>query len=278
MSDGAKVTCGVCMHKCSLSEGSHGFCGVRTLRDGKVYPDNYGYITALALDPIEKKPLKRFHPGSYILSIGSYGCNLCCPFCQNHDISQAKSPEEAYARQTTPEELCSIVVSEEKTIGLAYTYNEPLIGYEFVRDCAKLIHEAGKYNVLVSNGEATLEVLDEIIPFIDAMNIDLKGFKDEIYASYGGSLDMVKGFIERSFASSHVEITSLIVPGMNDSKEDMEQEAKWIASLNPDIPLHITRYFPQYKMRDRAPTSIPLMKDLSEIASKYLNYVYLGNV
>lgn len=272
------LTCNVCMHRCSLSEGHTGFCGVRTVKDGKIISDNYGYITSLALDPIEKKPLKNFHPGSYILSIGSYGCNLRCPFCQNHEISQVYSKEDSFARYISPEELCSIVIKENKSIGLAYTYNEPLVGYEFVRDCSKLIHEHGKHNVLVSNGEASLETLEEILPLIDAMNIDLKGFKDDIYKAYNGSLDMVKAFIKKSVTASHVEITSLIVPDMNDSPEDMEEEAKWIASLNPDIPLHITRYFPQYKMRDKAPTSIPLMKFLAETASKYLNHVYLGNV
>ena len=270
--------CKVCMHNCSLSEGQTGFCGVRTMHNGVISPDNYGYITALALDPIEKKPIKNFHPGSYILSIGSYGCNLKCPFCQNHDISQSHSPQESAARKTTPEELCEIVRNERDSIGLAYTYNEPLICYEFVRDCAKLIHNIGKFNVLVSNGEASKEVLNEILPYIDAMNIDLKGFRDDIYRSYGGVLDLVMDFIKTAALSCHVEVTSLIVPGMNDSEADMEEEAKWLASVDPDIPLHITRYFPQYKMRDRAPTSIPLMKKLAGIASKYLNHVYLGNI
>ena len=275
---GEAKKCKVCMNACSLLEGQTGACGVRTMRNGVISPDNYGYITALALDPIEKKPIKNFHPGSYILSIGSYGCNLRCPFCQNHDISQAHSAEETYARRTTPEELCEIVRNEKDSIGLAYTYNEPLICYEFVRDCAKLIHDIGKHNVLVSNGEASAEVLSEILPYMNAMNIDLKGFRDEIYKAYGGDLGLVMGFIEAAARSCHVEITSLIVPGMNDSEEDMEAEAKWIASIDADIPLHITRYFPQYKMRDRAPTSVPLMKKLAEIASKYLNHVYLGNV
>ena len=269
--------CKVCMHKCSLSEGQTGFCGIRTIHNGVISPDNYGYITALALDPIEKKPIKNFHPGSYILSIGSYGCNLRCPFCQNHDISQAKR-EDTNARKTTPEQLCEIVKNEDASIGLAYTYNEPLIGYEFVRDCAKLIHEVGKYNVLVSNGEASLEVLGELLPYMDAMNIDLKGFRDEIYASYSGDLALVKDFIKNAAPSCHVEVTSLIVPGMNDSEEDMDAQARWLASVDPDIPLHITRYFPQYKMRDRAPTSIPLMYSLADIASKYLRHVYLGNI
>ena len=270
--------CNVCMYNCSLSEGQTGFCGVRRMHDGVISPDNYGYITALALDPIEKKPLKNFHPGSYILSIGSYGCNLHCPFCQNHDISQIHSAQEAFARKTTPEELCELVRKSDDSIGLAYTYNEPLVGYEFVRDCAKLIRNIGKYNVLVSNGEASIAVLNEILPWMDAMNIDLKGFRDEIYKAYGGDLAMVMEFIKKSALSCHVEVTSLIVPGMNDSETDMEEEARWLASVDPDISLHITRYFPQYKMQDRGPTSIPHMKNLARIASKYLNHVYLGNI
>ncbi len=273
-----KTICHVCMHRCSLEEGQRGFCRGRVNLNGKIIPENYGRLTALALDPIEKKPLKRFRSGSMILSLGSYGCNLRCPFCQNHDIAQ-EDGSGIGVQEFTPAEIARIAerAIPDGNIGVAYTYNEMLISYEFVRDTAKLIREKGMTNVLVTNGEASLSVLDELLPLIDAMNIDLKGFTDEIYRSLSGDLDMVKSFIKTAAAGCHVELTTLIVPQMNDSSEDMEREAEWIASLNPEIPLHITRYFPQYKMH-LPPTDISLMKKLQEIAKKHLKYVYLGNV
>ncbi len=273
-----KTVCHVCMHRCSLEEGQRGFCRGRVNLNGKIIPENYGRLTALALDPIEKKPLKRFRSGSMILSLGSYGCNLRCPFCQNHDIAQADGSGIG-VQEFTPSEIAWIAerAIPDGNIGVAYTYNEMLISYEFVRDTAKLLKEKGMANVLVTNGEASLSVLDELLPLIDAMNIDLKGFTDEIYRSLSGDLDMVKSFIKTAVTGCHVELTTLIVPQMNDSLEDMEREAEWIASLNPDIPLHITRYFPQYKMH-LPPTDISLMKNLQEIAKKHLKYVYLGNV
>lgn len=188
--------CSVCFRHCEIPEGKLGFCGARTCRDGVVRAANYGRVTSLALDPIEKKPLRRFYPGSRILSVGSYGCNLRCPFCQNDEISWSK---EAFAcadtaESLTPEELAETAVyyRNKGNIGVAFTYNEPLVGYEFVRDTAKLVHEAGMKNVLVTNGTAELSVLEEIAPYIDAMNIDLKGFTDRYYGEVlGGSREMV---------------------------------------------------------------------------------------
>ncbi|MCR5627405.1 MAG: AmmeMemoRadiSam system radical SAM enzyme [Lachnospiraceae bacterium] len=275
-----KIKCNVCMHACSLGPGQSGLCGARANRDGVIVSTNYGLVTSLALDPIEKKPLYMFHPGSYILSTGSYGCNLKCPFCQNYEISQATDDDMAFlgVRRTTPEQLAQIVLSEPDSIGLAYTYNEPLISYEFVRDTSRLIHEGGKFNVLVTNGEANPEILDELLPYIDAMNIDLKGFTDEIYKRLGGDLSLVMSTIEKASKTCHVELTSLIVPGINDSLTEMEREAIWIASLNKDIPLHITRCFPRYKMPDIAPTDISLMRKMKAVAEKHLSHVFLGNI
>ncbi|MCR5105430.1 MAG: radical SAM protein, partial [Eubacterium sp.] len=195
--------CNVCFRHCDVPEGGRGFCGVRTCRDGVVVPVNYGRVTSIAFDPIEKKPLSRFRPGSKIISVGSYGCNLRCPFCQNDEISWS---ERAYRYEEeadvwTPEEIAETAerYKRQGNIGVAFTYNEPLIGYEFVRDTAKLVHEKGMLNVLVSNGTADLGVLDELSPYIDAMNIDLKGFTEHYYNEVlGGSLDMVKAFIERA--------------------------------------------------------------------------------
>lgn len=274
-----EAVCPVCPHHCRLKEGSIGRCHARVNKGGKVVSSNYGKLTSIALDPIEKKPLAFFHPGSKVLSIGSYGCNMACPFCQNYDIAYAGENHFVELQTATPEKLLSIArdTADEGNIGIAYTYNEALVGYEFVRDTAKLISEAGMFNVLVTNGNTELPILEEILPYIDAMNIDLKCFTEEGYRSLGGKLETVIAFIERSQEDSHVELTSLIVPGLNDSPEDMEKEAQWIASLDPDIPLHITRYFPRFKYRE-APTDITLMNNLKSVAEKYLNCVLLGNV
>ncbi|MBO4899777.1 MAG: radical SAM protein, partial [Lachnospiraceae bacterium] len=195
--------CDVCFRQCEIAEGSTGFCGARICAGGEVRAANYGRVTSIALDPIEKKPLNRFFPGSMIVSVGSYGCNLRCPFCQNDDISWGDmvSVWPDRARYIMPEELADIAESYRRAgnIGVAFTYNEPLIGYEFVRDTARLVHERGMKNVLVSNGCASLKVLDEIGPYIDAMNIDLKGFTDEYYSDrLKGSRQMVMEFIEQA--------------------------------------------------------------------------------
>ena len=236
----------------------------------------------MALDPIEKKPFRRFHPGTKILSVGSYGCNLRCPFCQNHEISwSAQAMDLANTAKTvTPEELVTAAkrYQAQGNIGLAFTYNEPLIGYEFVRDAARLSHEAGMVNVLVTNGTADLPVLEELGPHIDAMNIDLKGFSQRYYRDVlGGDLEMVKAFIARAAQILHVELTTLIVPGENDSEAEMREMTAWIASLRESIPLHISRFFPRFQMRDRPPTEVRQVYHLAEVAREQLKYVYTGN-
>ncbi len=275
-----KTTCQVCMHYCTLSPGQTGLCGARKNEDGKIIAANYGRITSLALDPIEKKPLKNFRPGSRILSVGSYGCNLRCPFCQNHEISMVREAD-ADSPYMAPERLAGIALEQKKhaeNIGVAYTYNEPLVGWEYVRDTARLVKGYGMVNVLVTNGTASLEILEELLPYIDAMNIDLKSFQADYYRMLGGDFDIVKSFITRAVNSCHVELTTLIVPGENDSLEEMAEEARWIAALRPDIPLHITRFFPQYHMLDRSPTDVRRLYRLAETAGRYLTHVYVGNV
>ena len=272
------AVCPVCPHQCSLAEGQYGRCRARKNEKGRIVSASYGKITSLMLDPIEKKPLRHFYPGRNILSVGSFGCNLSCPFCQNHEISMAGEQQSDY-REITPQELADLADGYRKygNIGIAFTYNEPLVGYEFVRDTAELVHRYGMKNVLVTNGFAEDSVLDELLPLIDAMNIDLKGFTESYYRILGGKLETVKHFIIRASETCHVELTTLIVPGENDSVEEMEAEAKWIASVNPEIPLHVTRFFPRYHMTDRDATEVSRVYRLRDAAGRYLRHVYTGN-
>ena len=278
--------CSVCFRHCNIAEGQLGFCGGRTAKDGRVEAYNYGRITSLALDPIEKKPLARFFPGSMILSAGSFGCNLHCPFCQNYSISWSQQARK-YAETVetlSPEELVELALSTRSrgNIGIAFTYNEPLTGYEFVRDTARLAKAEGLKNVIVTNGTAELAVLEELRPYIDAMNIDLKGFTDRYYSEVlGGDRKMVMEFIKAAAEFCHVELTTLIVPGENDSEDEMRALSGWVSRLkNPDgegIPLHVTRFFPRFHMQDRDATSARTVYRLAEIARESLEYVYTGN-
>ena len=269
------------MHHCALEPGQTGVCRARKNEGGKIICENYGWITSLALDPIEKKPLYDFHPGSKILSVGSYGCNLRCPFCQNHEISMAdaKTLDAEYVSPGQLADMAFLWKEQQKAgnIGVAYTYNEPLVGWEFVRDTARLVREYGMQNVFVTNGTASQKVLEELLPWIDAMNIDLKGFREEYYRKLGGDLDTVKAFIARADRDCHVELTTLIVPGENDGLEEMEEEAAWIASVNADIPLHVTRFFPRYRMTDRDATDVQRVHALADVARNRLKYVFVGN-
>ena len=279
--------CDVCFRQCKIEEGQTGFCGGRTCREGKIVAGNYGKLTSVALDPIEKKPLKMFMPGSQILSLGSYGCNLRCPFCQNSSISWSQKAFEYKDRADfyEPEEIVksALELQARGNIGLAFTYNEPLIGYEFVRDTAKLAKESGLQNVLVTNGTATQKVLNEILPYIDAMNIDLKAFTDGFYRNFiGGDFQMVKDFITTAAKSCHVELTTLIIPGENDSEEEMRQLSAWIAALENQagkkIPLHITRFFPAFKLTEKEATPVNTILRLVEVAKENLEFVFAGNI
>ncbi len=298
--DTDRTICRVCPHNCSIATGAPGRCRGRINREGRIVPANYGIITSLALDPIEKKPLNRFYPGSRILSAGSFGCNLNCPFCQNHEIAAAGASDlfradeaaailEGRGEQSvpdnylSPDELTQIAVNTKPkgNIGVAFTYNEPLIGYEYILDTSKLVRAAGLKTVLVTNGCVTEETADKVLPFTDALNIDLKSFDEEVYGqTLGGDLNAVKEFIKKAAAMCHVEITTLIVPGMNDTRDEMIRISEWIASLQngEDIPLHITRFFPRHRMTDREPTDVGLILELTKIASERLKYVYPGNI
>ena len=273
-----KIHCELCFHRCMLDEGQIGLCRARGCRDGRVVPLNYGKLTSLALDPIEKKPLRRFRPESRILSAGSFGCNLRCPFCQNHEISMA-SEGELYTESFSPEQLADRAAKlvPQGNIGVAYTYNEPLVGYEYVRDCVALIHERGLVNVLVTNGMIEEAPWRELLPFIDAANIDLKGFTAAWYKKMGGDLDTVKRSIMLAAKQCHTEVTTLLVPGENDSVDEIRELAHWLASVDPDIPLHLSRFFPRYQMMDRLPESVERVYRLADEARAYLTYVYTGN-
>ena len=270
--------CELCFHRCQLAEGQTGFCRARVCRDGAVVPLNYGKLTSLALDPIEKKPLRRFRPRSLILSVGSFGCNLRCPFCQNHEISMA-GDGKIQTVDISPEQLANKAVEliPRGNIGVAYTYNEPLVGYEYVRDCAALVHDRGMVNVLVTNGTMNEQPWRALLPLIDAANINLKGFTPEWYRRLGGDLDTVKRSIALVAEQCHVEVTTLLVPGENDSVEEIRALAQWLASVDPDIPLHLSRFFPRYEMRDRPPTLVQDVYRLADEARAWLTYVYTGN-
>ena len=279
------AVCNVCFRRCSLEEGRVGSCGARIGRNGAVEPLWYGRISSVALDPIEKKPLYHFYPGSRILSVGSLGCNLHCPFCQNHEIAQAegKGGFSVPVETVSPTELAELAerCRSRGNIGIAFTYNEPLVGYEFVRDTARLAKKKGLLNVLVTNGTAAPEILEEIAPYVDAMNIDLKGFTPEFYRDFlGGDLEMVKEFIRTAAESCHVELTKLIIPEKNDSEDEMRRMADWIASLRGgkgrNIPLHVSRYFPRYKWTAPA-TPVKTVYRLADAARERLDYVYTGN-
>ena len=271
--------CDLCFHNCSLEEGQTGFCRARKNVQGVITSINAHWITSLALDPIEKKPLYHFYPGSKILSIGSFGCNLACPFCQNHSIA-TMSFQNKYAKYMSSEEIVNLAVDfiPQSNIGLAFTYNEPLIGFEFVLETSKRAKQFKLKTVLVTNGTISEKYLMEILPYIDAMNIDLKGFAQEFYAKLNGNLEQVKHTIELSHSRTHVELTTLIIPGENDSEEDMEKEARWIASVNPEIPLHLSRFFPNHLWMDKEITPLDTLIKLERIAKQYLKHVHLGNV
>ena len=279
--------CDVCFRHCKIEENSKGFCGARSCKNGQIVASNYGRITSAALDPIEKKPLKMFRPGKKVLSIGSYGCNLRCPFCQNSEISWSDAilEYENNAEYFSPQEIVdkAVELKDRGNIGIAFTYNEPLIGYEYVRDTAKLSKEVGLENVLVTNGTAELKILNEIIDYIDAMNIDLKSFSQNFYKKLiGGDFEMTKAFIENSAKKCHVELTTLIIPDENDSESEMRNLSKWVSDLekrcNKKIPLHITRFFPRFKMTDKNPTPVQTIYKLVDVAKENLDFVFPGNV
>lgn len=283
------LICPVCPHACRLGPGEIGLCGARQAQESTVAPLNYGRCTALALDPIEKKPLARYYPGSMILSYGSFGCNLACAFCQNWQIAQAGKGDggaregEGMSRYLSPEELVSQAVEAQNAgnIGVALTYNEPLICPEYILDLAERLHAQGLKLVLVTNRYVMPQIAEQVFRHVDAANIDLKAFRQEFYTSVGApaGLSVVKRNIEIALASPcHVEVTTLIIPGLNDEPQAMREEVEWLASLDAGIPLHLSRFHPAFHMCDTRPTPRDTMYGFKEIACQHLSHVFLGNI
>ncbi|NTW04811.1 MAG: AmmeMemoRadiSam system radical SAM enzyme [Peptococcaceae bacterium] len=272
------VSCKLCPRHCIIEPGNCGFCRVRENKQGVLYATNYGECSAYGLDPIEKKPLYHFHPGAEIMSLGTRGCNLHCGFCQNWQIAHG-DPKTVYL---SPEKAVELALSGnsnegQNCIGLAYTYSEPFVWYEYVYDTALIARETGLKNVMVTNGYVNQEPLRKILPYLDAMNIDLKGFTDKYYSKVClGQLMPVIQTVEAAAGQCHVEITTLLVPGLNDSPREIEELSKWLAGLDKNIPLHFSRYFPSYKF-DLLPTPVETIENAVNIAKAHLNYVYAGN-
>lgn len=276
--DNNDIKCGLCPHYCNIKEGHTGKCGVRTNIEGVLIAAGYGSITSIALDPIEKKPLYMFHPGKKIVSIGGYGCNFHCPFCQNYGISmEYQNIKPEYMTPELVKEVALLAVNDGN-IGVAYTYNEPLIGYEFIKDCSTLNRKDGLANVLVTNGYINAEPLDVLLPLIDAVNVDIKGGNNGTYNKVGGTIEPVKYLIEQSSRvyHVHVEVTTLVIP--NENEDEIEDIAKWLSTIDPEIPYHLSRFFPRYKFSGREPTQHETMYRLYEIAKRYLKNVFLGNM
>ncbi len=271
--EGGKARCHLCPHNCLITEGKFGVCRNKKNEGGTIYAPYFAEITALSMDPIEKKPLYHFYPGRSILSIGTRGCNLSCSFCQNYHLWDG----EVRTEPLPPEEAVE-AAKRNGSFGIAYTYNEPYMSYEYVIECARLAREAGVKNVLVTNGYYNEEPFEELLPYVDAMNIDIKSIRDDFYKKLcKGKAAPVMKTIERANEECSVEVTNLIITDENDSDEDLGALVDWVASVDPAIPIHFSAYRPMYKMENPA-TSIERLLRAYELAREKLRYVYLGNV
>lgn len=272
------VQCQLCPHFCTLKNGEMGKCKVRKNINGTLYPLSYGHPVSINIDPIMKKPLYHYLQNTATFSIGMPGCNLKCSHCQNWEISQ-RGPEEIPTPEIKVDEIIKIAL-ESKCPSISYTYTEPFVSYEYVYDIAKSAKKYGFKNIVVTNGFINPGPLKKISPYIDAMNIDLKSFSDALYKKYcGAKLQPVLDTIKRAHKKGiWIEITTLIIPGLNDSEKELEQIAKFIADIDKNIPWHISRFFPNYKMTDKPVTPIKTLEKAHKIGKKYLKYVYVGNV
>ena len=278
--DDGRVECTLCPHHCHIAEGNTGICRSRRNQGGVLVSEVYGKPCSLAIDPIEKKPLYHFHPGTTCLSLACTGCNFRCLNCQNHEISQA-APSDVNHYELLPEDLVALCLKHHCP-GIAYTYTEPLTYLEYIIDCARLAHEAGLWNILVTAGYVCQEPLADLLPYLDAANVDLKSFSDDIYMKVsGGHLQPVLDTIlAMKQAGVWVEITNLVIPTVNDDLDMIRQMCHWLTDNGlAEAPLHFSRFFPRYKMQDTPPTPIATLKAAKRIAEEAgIKYVYLGNV
>jgi len=274
--ESGKIRCELCPNYCLIADGKKGLCGVRINKGNKLYTEIYNRTTSVSLDPVEKKPLYHYHRGQYILSLGTKGCNFACPWCQNWRISQ---DAEASTEEITKERVVQ-EAKDTRSFGIAYTYNEPFIWFEFVLECAKFARENSIENVLITNGYVNKEPLEEILPYIDAMNIDIKSINEDFYKKH--CLGKLKPVLENTKRAKekgvHIEIANLIIPTLNDSEEDIGKLVDWIYdNTGEETPLHFSRYFPCHKM-SLPMTPISTLETAKRIADKKLKHVYLGNV
>ncbi len=275
----SKVQCQLCPHYCILKTDQYGKCHVRVNRDGKLVTENFGVLSAVATDPLEKKPLYHFYPGRSILSIGSYGCNMSCDFCQNSEISQVCQGILANSPFRDPGDLVQKAELHRDNIGLAYTYNEPVIFYEFMLECARQVRERGMKNVMVTNGYINREPLEMLLPLMDALNVDLKAFSNRFYVRRTGSrLQPVLDTISRIVSNgTHLELTFLIIPGYNDNDQEWKEMISWISDhCGTDTILHVSRYFPRHRMNN-PPTPLKTIERFVAMAREKIRYVYPGN-
>jgi pyruvate formate lyase activating enzyme len=279
-SDNKTVQCNLCPHNCMIAVGKHGTCRVRKNQDGVLISENYGKLCSFRFDPVEKKPLYHYYPGSQIFSIGSVGCNLKCKFCQNHEISQCSVDEYPFLKALTPQEIVGIVEKHGNNCGIAYTYNEPIVWYEYMMNIARLAQSMGIKNAVVTNGFINSEPLDELLSVIDAFSVDLKAFTEPFYKNLTSSaLEPVKEtLITISRKNKHLEITNLVITNQNNNEDDFSDMVQWISNeLGVNTVLHISRYFPTYRLNEPS-TDTDVLLRFHSIAKKYLNYVYLGNI
>lgn len=278
--DNYSVKCHLCPHQCTLAPKKYGICRVRYNDNGRLVAKNYGKISSLSFDPIEKKPLYHYYPGQPILSVGSVGCNLDCQFCQNHDIAQSSVEEFPYLKEVTPEEIVAVAQNKTDNIGIAYTYNEPTVYFELMLETAKIARQNQLKNVMVTNGFIEPEPLQELLQYVDAFSVDLKAFTNDFYKKHTNSrLEPVKESLKMiKQHNKHLEITNLLIPNLNDNEDSFKEMLLWIREeLGQDSVLHISRYFPRHKMTIPA-TPVPVLLHFYHLANQYLDYVYLGNI
>ncbi len=275
-----QIKCNLCPHHCTIGNGKAGICRVRKNENGGLYLSTYGQVSSAGFDPIEKKPLYHFYPGSMIFSVGGFGCNLRCKFCQNYEISQAVPARLDFRKKYSPGDLVEAALEKKGNTGIAFTYNEPTVWFEFMMDIAELSKRKGLKNAIVTNGFINPKPLDELLEVMDAFNVDLKAFTEDFYRTQTMSkLTPVKESLKQIRRSGrHLEVTNLVIPGLNDDRKTFQEMVKWISGeLGKETVLHLSRYFPTYKS-SAPPTSPNDLNELFEIAGEQLDYVYLGNV